>query len=159
MAPIFNGAGPFSDHRDVGMQRLQALRQEDQTHCKTRNEMTQACMAYDETLEGAFRTASLLNVAETGPYFHGGLVATLEDVVRHYNKGGGEEGTFVGTRSPRLRPLMLSESEIADLVAFLRTLTGVAPIDQNRDDPTIWNWAKNTAKPALPPDPPPAAAQ
>lgn len=155
-APIFNGAGPFSDHRDVGMARLQAIRAVDQTHCKTRNEMTGACTTYDESLEGAFRTASLLNVAETGPYFHGGMVATLEDVVRHYNRGGGEEGSFVGTRSPRLRPLMLTDGEVADLVAFLHTLTGVAPIDQN--EPGSWNWAKNTAKAPLPPDPPPAPA-
>jgi cytochrome c peroxidase len=141
------------------MARLQAIRAVDQTHCKTRNEMTGACTTYDESLEGAFRTASLLNVAETGPYFHGGMVATLEDVVRHYNKGGGEEGSFVGTRSPRMRPLMLTDGEVADLVAFLHTLTGVAPADQNpTNDPAIWNWAKNTAKAPLPPDPPPAPA-
>jgi cytochrome c peroxidase len=156
-APIFNGAGPFSDNRDLGLQRLRDVRAEDEAHCKTRNEMTHACTLYDETLEGAFRTASLLNVAETAPYFHGGLVATLEDVVRHYNQGGGADGTFVGTRSPRLRPLMLTEDEIADLVAFLHSLTGVAPADQNPgNDPNVWNWAKNTAKAPLPPDPPPA---
>jgi cytochrome c peroxidase len=156
-APIFNGAGPFSSNRDLGMARLQAIRADDQAHCKTRNDMTQACTTYDETLEGAFRTASLLNVAETGPYFHGGMIGTLEEVIQHYNRGGGEEGSFVGTRSPRLRPLMLTDGEVADLAAFLRTLTGIAPIDQNpTNDPAIWNWAKNTAKPALPPDPPPA---
>jgi cytochrome c peroxidase len=153
-ALVFNGAGPFSDNRELGMERLLALRAEDQAHCLTRNPMTQACTLYDETLEGTFRTASLLNIAETAPYFHGGLVMTLEDAIRHYNVGGGPDGTFVGTRSVRLRPLMLTEAEIADLAEFLRTLTGIAPIDQNLDDPTIWNWGKNTAKPALPPDPP-----
>jgi cytochrome c peroxidase len=156
-APVFNGAGPFSDNRDLGMQRLLDVRAQDQAHCLTRNPMTAACTAYDASLEGAFRTASLLNVAETAPYFHGGLVQTLEDVVRHYNNGGGPDGSFVGTRSVRLRPLMLTEEEIADLVEFLRTLTGIAPIDQNpTNDPAIWNWGKNTAKPPLPPDAPPA---
>ena len=40
---------------------------------------------------------------------------TLEDVVRFYNNGGGTPGTFVGTKSPRIRPLALTESEIQDL--------------------------------------------
>ena len=154
-AIVFNGAGPFSDNRDLGMQRLMAVRDEDQAHCVTRDATTQACTLYDESLEGAFRTASLLNVAETAPYFHGGMIATLEDVVRHYNAGGGAPGTFVGTKSSRLRPLMLTEDEIADLVEFLKSLTGVAPVDQNpTGDPTIWNWGKNISKAPLPPDPP-----
>jgi hypothetical protein len=49
---------------------------------------------------------------------------------------------------------LLTDGEVADLVAFLHTLTGVAPADQN--EPGTWNWAKNTAKAPLPPDPPPA---
>jgi hypothetical protein len=57
----------------------------------------------------------------------------------------------VGTVSPKIRPLLLTETEIAQLVAFLQTLTGVSPADQAIADPTIWNWAANTAKPPLPP--------
>src|SRR5262249_42889762 len=98
-AVIFNGAGKYSDNRDLGMQRLLQVRQDDMDHCVTRNEMTNACTLYDETLEGAFRTMSLLNVSETGPYFHSGTVTTLEDVVRQYNAGGGPVGSFVGTVS------------------------------------------------------------
>jgi len=82
-----------------------------------------ACVPDDSTV-GTFRTAMLLNVAETAPYFHTGEAATLEDVVRHYNQGGGPDGSFAGTKSPRLRPLGLSDGEIADLVAFLNSLTG-----------------------------------
>ena len=82
---------------------------------------------FDPSLEGAFRTPQLINVAETGPYFHNGEFKTLRDVVWHYNNGGGPAGTFVGTKSPRIRPLLLSESEMDDLVEFLKTLTGDPP--------------------------------
>jgi cytochrome c peroxidase len=152
-APIFNGAGKYSDNRDLGLQRLLAVKDQDQQHCVTRDPTTSACTLYDETLEGAFRTMSLLNVAQTGPYFHSGTVTSLEDVVRQYNAGGGPPGTYVGTVSPKIRPLLLTDEEVSELVEFLGTLTGVSPADQAAADPTSWNWAANTAKPPLPPPP------
>jgi cytochrome c peroxidase len=91
--------------------------------------------ATDETTKGQFRTPALLNVAETAPYFHNGSAATLDDVVRHYNEGGGPPDSFAGRRSPRLRPLGLTEREIADLVAFLRALTGEPVAEQWRSSP------------------------
>ncbi|MFL5305703.1 MAG: cytochrome-c peroxidase [Polyangia bacterium] len=39
-------------------------------------------------LKGAWRTASLRDVAITAPYMHDGTYQTLEDVVQHYNRGG-----------------------------------------------------------------------
>jgi cytochrome c peroxidase len=113
-----------------------------------------ACLKYDDTLEGMFRTPSLLNVAETAPYFHSGSVQTLEDVIWHYNQGGGPEGTFAGTKSPQLRPLLLTDAEVHDLAEFLRSLTGKSPAQQaeearaNGDDQS-WDWSKNTSKPPL----------
>jgi len=149
-AVVFNGAGKYSDAPDVGMARLLDVRKQDQDHCVTRDPMTMACTLYDATLEGAFRTMSLLNVAKTGPYFHSGTVSTLEDVVRQYNAGGGPAGTFVGTVSPKMRPLFLTDAEVDALVEFLGTLTGVSPSDQAAADPSMWDWTKNTAKPPLP---------
>lgn len=73
----------------------------------------------DEADRGAFKTPSLRNVAETAPYMHDGSVATLEEVVDHYDRGG--------TPNPRLdeeiQPLGLSAVEKRQLVAFLRALT------------------------------------
>lgn len=69
---------------------------------------------------GRFKTPTLRDVALTAPYLHDGSAATLEDVVDLYDRGGvREEG-----RDPELRPLGLTASEKADLVAFLRALTG-----------------------------------
>ena len=63
-----------------------------------------ACLKYDDTLEGMFRTPGLLNVAKTAPYFHSGAVQTLEEVVPFYNQGGGSEGTFAAGSRPSCVP-------------------------------------------------------
>jgi len=84
---------------------------------------------FDPNLDGAFRTPQLLNVSETGPYFHTGEVKTLRDVVWHYNNGGGAPGAFPGKKSPELRPLLLTEAEMDDLVEFLKTLKGDVPAE------------------------------
>lgn len=68
----------------------------------------------------AYKTPILRNVALTAPYMHDGSLATLEDVVEFYNKGGiDNEG-----KSPLLVPLRLDYQEKAALVAFMKSLTG-----------------------------------
>ncbi|MFO0595890.1 MAG: hypothetical protein U0228_11310 [Myxococcaceae bacterium] len=71
---------------------------------------------------GRFRTKSLRQVAETGPYFHAGQVATLRDVVWFYNEGGDRAGA--GTPDPWIVPLRLTTEEQTDVVQFLESLTG-----------------------------------
>ena len=79
-------------------------------------------------LVGQWRTPSLRDVALTAPYMHDGSLATLEDVIWHYNRGGAaESGERIGVPAAELRPLMLTDDEVSDLVAFLETLTG-APL-------------------------------
>lgn len=65
------------------------------------------------------RTPSLRNVGVTPPYMHDGGLSTLDDVVDFYNAGGPQHPQ----QDPRIRPLGLSVSEQADLVAFLEALT------------------------------------
>ena len=78
-------------------------------------------------LKGAWRTPSLRNVALTAPYMHDGRYATLQDVVWHYSTGGEDAGPEqVGDRAAEIKPLRLTDSEVADLVAFMETLTGRA---------------------------------
>jgi cytochrome c peroxidase len=70
---------------------------------------------------GAFKVPTLRNVELTGPYMHNGAMATLEEVVQFYNRGGnvsspGTDAQFMfGVRAP--------EEALADLVAFLKSLT------------------------------------
>lgn len=82
-------------------------------------------MSLDSVPKGSWRTPSLRDVALTAPYMHNGALATLEDVVRHYNVGGSPAAP--GDRSARLKPLFLTPQEQQDLVEFLKSLTG-APL-------------------------------
>jgi cytochrome c peroxidase len=68
---------------------------------------------------GAFKTPHLRNIAATAPYMHDGSLATLWDVMDHYNKGGVPNPFLDGG----MQRLGLTEAEIDDLVAFLETLT------------------------------------
>jgi cytochrome c peroxidase len=74
----------------------------------------------DESLNYAFKTPTLRSVALRAPYMHNASVATLADVVRHYEKGGIDRPS----RSPMMAPIQLTDQEGLDLVAFMETLTG-----------------------------------
>lgn len=63
---------------------------------------------------GALRTPSLRNVASTAPYMHDGGIGSLEEAVEL-------ELYYRNKRSDR--PLILTLSEKADLISFLRALT------------------------------------
>jgi cytochrome c peroxidase len=75
---------------------------------------------------GKFRTPSLRNIAQTGPYMHNGSMKTLDEVVTFYYRG-------VPTTTPDglaldIQPLSgQSFSEISDLVVFLESLSGEPP--------------------------------
>jgi cytochrome c peroxidase len=103
----YNGASEFSDDPEAGAAKL-------------------AEISAEESERGAFRTKSLRQIAETGPYMHTGSLQTLEEVVDFYDRGGDESG-FSGTKDALMRPLNLSSAERADLVEFLRSLTGAYP--------------------------------
>ncbi len=65
--------------------------------------------------KGSFKTPTLREIARTAPYMHDGSMATLEDVVDHYARGG--------TKNPYLDEeifrIKLEEGDKADLVAFM----------------------------------------
>ncbi|HLH12077.1 MAG TPA: cytochrome c peroxidase [Methylovirgula sp.] len=71
-------------------------------------------------LRHAFKTPTLRDVALRAPYMHDGSVPTLEAVIDLYDKGG----IARPSRAEVIRPLGLSAGEKADLLAFLKTLTG-----------------------------------
>ncbi|WP_240009264.1 cytochrome-c peroxidase [Leptospira sanjuanensis] len=73
-----------------------------------------------KSMKGAFKTPTLRDVDFTGPYMHDGSYATLEEVVEHYDRGGDETSNL----DPNMAPLKLNFQEKADLVAFMKSLTG-----------------------------------
>ena len=72
------------------------------------------------TDDAAFKTPTLRDVARRAPYMHDGSFETLEDVVRQYAKGATKNPNL----DPQVRPFDASDGDVADLVAFLRSLTG-----------------------------------
>jgi cytochrome c peroxidase len=70
-------------------------------------------------LERAFKVPSLRNVAERAPYMHAGQFATLREVLEHYN---GAPAAPAGRTE--LKPLGLNATELRQLEAFLRSLSG-----------------------------------
>ena len=70
-------------------------------------------------LRYAFKTPTLRDVAHRAPYMHDGSIATLEEVIALYDRGG----VARPSRSSAIAPLGLTEGEKTDLLAFLQTLT------------------------------------
>jgi cytochrome c peroxidase len=77
-----------------------------------------------EKLRYAFKTPTLRDVARRAPYMHDGSLATLEEVIELYEKGGIDRPS----RSPSIRPLSLTANEKTDLIAFLQTLTASSSV-------------------------------
>jgi cytochrome c peroxidase len=69
---------------------------------------------------GAFKTPSLRDVAVAPPYMHDGSLATLEEVIDYYDKGGNPHSNL----DPEMRKLQLTAEEKKALVAFLHALNG-----------------------------------
>ena len=72
----------------------------------------------DTADRGRFKTPTLRHVAQTAPYMHDGSLPTLERVLAFYDSGGRANPNL----DADIRPLHLTASEKADLVAFLRAL-------------------------------------
>lgn len=92
---------------------------------------------------GRFKAPTLRNISVTGPYMHDGSIATLDAVIDHYAAGGRTiaAGPFAGDGSKNpyksgfIKGFVLSRSERADLVAFLRSLTDEAFLKDPRFGP------------------------
>jgi cytochrome c peroxidase len=110
LADRFNAAGPHSD--DPEGERAQRL----------------GFLAVEAEDLGAFRTATLRNVTETWPYMHDGRFRTLEEAVVY--KTSLPDQPALGERDPRLEPYPATPEEVADLVAFLRSLTA-PPVEEH----------------------------
>ena len=72
---------------------------------------------------GAFKTPTLRNVELSAPYMHDGGLKTLEEVVEIYAKGGHPNAHL----SEKIKKLELTDQDKADLVAFMKALTGPFP--------------------------------
>lgn len=90
---------------------------------------------FRDSVDGAFKTPTLRNIALTGPYFHNGSRSTLRQVMEFYNRGGDRRGEDANNTSgfehpavnqhntsnldPDMTALNLSPDEIDALVKFM----------------------------------------
>lgn len=74
---------------------------------------------------GEFKVPGLRSLTATAPYMHDGSKPTLRDVILHYSEL--DEDRLHSDGEAILKPLRLTEAEIADLLAFLESLS--APDD------------------------------
>ena len=121
---------PQDTGRAAGVQQVRA----DEFNCLSRwsDAKPEACaelrflVTSGAGLQGAFRPPTLRNIAEMAPYMHAGQFKTLREVLEHYSHAA--PGPVGHTE---LKPLQLSARELAQLEAFLRSLSGgiAAPRD------------------------------
>jgi cytochrome c peroxidase len=100
LADVFNCLGPFSEARETDCEALSAAQ------------------TGGEELIYAFKTPTLRNIGQTAPYMHAGQFETLRDVLAHYN-----QAPPAPLGQTEIQPLNLSETELGQLEAFLRTLS------------------------------------
>lgn len=100
LASEFNCLGPWSDAEPRECMELRFLKTE------------------GHELEHAFKPPTLRNVAEAAPYMHAGQLATLGEVLAHYDAAPHDPAGH-----SELEPLGLNGEQLAQLEAFLRSLS------------------------------------
>jgi cytochrome c peroxidase len=78
-----------------------------------------------------FKTPTLRNIELTAPYMHNGVYKTLDEVMRFYNMGGGKGiGIDLANQTLPADTLGLTQAEIQDIIAFMKTLTDTTGLTQ-----------------------------
>lgn len=118
--PVFNGTVPpnFSESE------LESIGVPDLKQEKLDADLGRYDLYQTEERKHFFKTPTIRNVEKTAPYMHNGTYQSLEEVVDFYNKGGGVGlGFSLENQTLPSDKLNLSKQEIADIVAFMKTLT------------------------------------
>ncbi len=84
---------------------------------------------------GKFKTPSLRDVMNTSPWFHNGLVHTMDGVISMYSEGMASNAPFGWSKydpnypklSEKIRPLNLTFQEAEALKAFMNAITAESP--------------------------------
>lgn len=118
--PIFNGTVPphFSESE---MEMLGTLTTPDSPTID--DDLGRYHVFKTEERKFFFKTPTIRNISLTAPYMHHGTYATLEQVMNFYNHGGGAgSGLDLPLQTLPSDSLHLSNQEINDIIAFMKTL-------------------------------------
>jgi len=134
----FHNIGVSARHKDfenLAKKALEALSKDNSKEAQDRfalqtdlSELGRFVVTKNRSDIGAFKSQQVRNVGITAPYMHDGSIATLWDVLDHYNKGG-EPNPFL---DGGIEPLALTETEINQVVAFLFSLTDSRFAEENK---------------------------
>ena len=90
---------------------------------------------------GSFITPSLRELKYTAPYMHNGMLASLDDVIDFYDRGGGPD--LPGLKDQLIKPLGLSKREKGALKAFLLGLSGDPIVVKDYETPAEYEIIPN----------------
>jgi cytochrome c peroxidase len=135
--PLFNGTIPpffeLTDHKAIGIPL------KDTMEVMQLDIDTGASRTFQNPLfKFSFKTPTVRNIELTAPYMHNGVYKTLPQVVNFYNHAGGQK-FLLQVKEERAKipypffpiipdTLGLNEKEKNDLVAFMKTLTDIAAV-------------------------------
>ncbi len=126
-APTFNGTVPpyykESESEVLGVlayyDTLSPVLDEDPG--RVNNSIVQESVAF---YHRSFKTSTVRNAGETGPYMHNGSINSLEDLMDFYNRGGGAGmGLNVPYQTLPDSKLNLTKSEQEDVISFIKSLS------------------------------------
>ncbi len=122
-APVFNGLIPpvykFTEFEVLGTTQTENL-------SKPVNDPDQGRINFRPIIfyQGAFKTPTVRNTAETAPYMHNGAFTSMDSLMEFYNKGGGAGlGLDLPYQTLSPNPLNLTELEKKQIIHFLQALT------------------------------------
>lgn len=122
-APLFNGLIPpfyhFTEYEVLGTPE-----NDDFLHLKADKDKGRFGYFPVSYYQAAFKTPTVRNTEKTGPYMHNGVFKELDKVVEFYNQGGavGLKLDMPG-QTLSAKPIYLSDTEVKDIVEFMRSLT------------------------------------
>lgn len=121
--PLFNGTpAPLFDKSETEVLGVPA--KPDTVRAVVDNDEGRFLLSPYSQYKYSFKTPTLRNTAKTAPYMHNGVYKSLEEVMDFYNRGGGAGiGISLDNQTLSDQKLNLSQQEITDIIAFMRTLT------------------------------------
>ncbi|KAA1246152.1 cytochrome-c peroxidase [Aquimarina sp. RZ0] len=121
-APLFNGTVP-PDYKESEMELIGVPKYKDTVNATISDDLGRFYIYKTPERKHFFKTSTVRNVSKTAPYMHNGVYNTLEEVMDFYNRGGGA-GIGIHQQYQTLPPvsLQLSEQEIENIIAFMKTL-------------------------------------
>lgn len=121
--PLFNGTVPPA-FQESEFEHLGTPENSSKINPNIDDDLGRYNLFYTQERKHFFKTPTIRNAELTAPYMHNGVYEDLNQLMDFYNVGGGF-GLGIKTDYQTLPPdsLHLTEVEINDLIAFIKTLT------------------------------------